>query len=160
MRHAWCLSDPEFHNSIHAVGLHETDEYFNSSCRHDSGELSCQFWCVWWMFFIQQVATILVVHCDLDPQRNTRARIYRPPQKTKWAKPVRISIATPTSSQEFSLGLRSICVLVGSMCVEMITHSSFSMTTDRSGVTLFSTGVFRLVPTYTCILAFFPLISP
>ena len=70
---------------------------------------------------------------DLDAQRNTRARIYRPPQKMKWAKPARISIVIPTSSQEFSLGLRSICVLVGSssyVCGDDPTHPSQWLQTE------------------------------
>ena len=53
-------------------------------------------------------SSIKSITCDkhnLDVQRRTRARIYRPPQQMKWAEPARISIAIPTSSQEFSLGL-------------------------------------------------------
>ena len=49
-------------------------------------------------------ASLLSSQHRLHAQRRICARIYQPLQEMKWVKPARISIATPTSGQEFSLG--------------------------------------------------------
>ena len=49
-------------------------------------------------------ALLLSSQHRLHAQRRICARIYQPLQEMKWVKPARISIATPTSGQEFSLG--------------------------------------------------------
>ena len=61
----------------------------------------------WYLFKIwkKKVFVNKTHSCNLDVQGSTRVRIYLPPQKLKRARPARISIATPTSRQEFSLGL-------------------------------------------------------